>query len=645
MGLSCRIIFGLAVALVSLSARAAPLEAYGRLPSLEDVAISPDGGKLAYVTDFKGRRTVVIQSISPGKALAVLPAGKIKLRDLSWADNERLLITTSQTIDPREIEGPRREWFMTVSYDIADKSNTVLLGVGAEHAMNVVAGAPRARLIKGHTITFVEGIYFANEHGHAALYSVDLSSGATRRVEDGSRDVQDWVLDRNGQPLAEIDYVNAKQRWSLRVKRDGRWTEISGVDTPIDTPDVMGLGPDGSSIVVRVLEEGHIHVRQMGLADGKWSPSWAEEKGLDSTLDDPVTHQMIGGVRTSDKTETLFISSKDQAEWDKIARAFPGENVELVSWSDDRNRIVVRVSGVREGAAYMLVDLKAGHVDQIGDEYEGIEPGDVSEVRTVTYKAADGREIMAYLTLPRGREPKALPLVVLPHGGPASRDYPGFDWWAQALASRGYLVLQPQFRGSDGFTWDLLASGFGEWGRRMQTDLSDGVRDLTAKGMADPKRVCIVGASYGGYAALAGATLDPGVYRCAASIAGLSDLRQMLVRERDGVSERRNLTLRYWDRFMGAKTSTDPALDAISPAKLVDKVSIPILLVHGRDDTVVPIEQSRIMEAALKRAGKAVTFVELSGEDHWLSGSETRLEMLKQLVAFLEANNPPGPAH
>ncbi len=397
--------------------------------------------------------------------------------------------------------------------------------------------------------------------------------------------------------------------------------------------------------MVRTVEDGRTDTRQLGLADGKWSSSWDEAASLDDILEDPQSHQIIGGVRTTDKTEYLFISPKDQADWNKIVRAFPGENVERVSWSDDRSRIVVRVTGVREGAAFMLVDLKAGSVDQIGDEYDGIDPSGVSEVRTVNYKAADGREIMAYLTLPKGREAKGLPLVVLPHGGPAARDDPGFDWWSQALASRGYAVLQPQFRGSDGFGSDLLSSGYGEWGRKMQTDLSDGVRDLASKGVVDPKRVCIVGASYGGYAALAGATLDTGVYRCAASIAGLSDLQRFLAVKRDQGSERRNLSLRFWDRFMGAKSSTDPALDAISPAKLIDKVSIPVLLIHGRDDTVVPIEQSRIMDAALRRAGKPVKYVELPGEDHWLSKSETRLEMLKQVVAFLEANNPAGEVH
>jgi dipeptidyl aminopeptidase/acylaminoacyl peptidase len=231
-----------------------------------------------------------------------------------------------------------------------------------------------------------------------------------------------------------------------------------------------------------------------------------------------------------------------------------------------------------------------------------------------------------------------LPLIVLPHGGPAAADTLEFDWWSQALAAQGYAVLQPNFRGST-LNSEFLQAGYGEWGRKMQSDLSDGVRYLAHEGIIDPKRVCIVGASYGGYAALAGVTLESGVYRCAVSVSGPADLRRF--RKWTGVNKMAS-TQRYWDRFMGAADQSDPALVAISPIEHVANVSAPVLLIHGRDDTVVPYEQSDVMESALKRAGKSVTLVTLKHEDHWLSRSETRLQMLQAIVDFLKANNPPN---
>jgi dipeptidyl aminopeptidase/acylaminoacyl peptidase len=230
--------------------------------------------------------------------------------------------------------------------------------------------------------------------------------------------------------------------------------------------------------------------------------------------------------------------------------------------------------------------------------------------------------------------------VVLAHGGPAARDTMGFDWWAQAIASRGYAVLQANFRGSTGYGEAFMEAGYGEWGRKMQTDLSDGVRWLASEGLIDPSRVCIVGASYGGYAALAGPTLDTGVYRCAVSVNGVSDLRRMVeVEARAGVN-RNNETVRYWNRFMGAERLGDRSLDERSPSRLAAQADAPILLIHGRDDTVVPLEQSRLMAQALRRADKPVEFIELEGEDHWLSRSDTRLRMLTETMRFLQAHNP-----
>ncbi|MEJ0066531.1 MAG: prolyl oligopeptidase family serine peptidase [Caulobacteraceae bacterium] len=205
-----------------------------------------------------------------------------------------------------------------------------------------------------------------------------------------------------------------------------------------------------------------------------------------------------------------------------------------------------------------------------------------------------------------------MPLVVFPHGGPAARDEPGFDWWAQAMASRGYAVLQVNYRGSDGFGWKFMSAGFGEWGGKMQTDLSDGVRYLAAQGTIDPARVCIVGASYGGYAALAGATIDTGVYRCAVDVSGPSDLAKLISWDSQREGRQGVGVERYWDRYMGAKGQGDPHLAAISPADHADKVSTPILIIHGKDDTVVPFEQSQMMADALTKAGKPYDFVVLN---------------------------------
>jgi len=217
------------------------------------------------------------------------------------------------------------------------------------------------------------------------------------------------------------------------------------------------------------------------------------------------------------------------------------------------------------------------------------------------------------------------------------RDVDGFDWLAHFVASRGYAVLQPNYRGSDGYGRAWEEAGYGGWGIGvMQHDLTDGVAALVAAGIADPQRVCIVGASYGGYAALAGAAFTPELYRCAVSINGVADLRDIHVlytSRRDF----RSAAVTYWERSVGVEgeRSARSKLEAASPARHVERVQAAVLLVHGRDDSVVPIGQSRDMERALRAAGKTVQLVELEGEDHWLSDAPTRLQTLAALENFL----------
>jgi dipeptidyl aminopeptidase/acylaminoacyl peptidase len=302
--------------------------------------------------------------------------------------------------------------------------------------------------------------------------------------------------------------------------------------------------------------------------------------------------------------------------------------------------LIVKTEGGQDSGTIWLVDIASGKATPLGSEYPEIKPEDVGPQQLFKYQAADGLALEGVLTLPPGRAAKNLPVIVMPHGGPIGvMDKLGFDWWAQALASRGYAVFQPNYRGSSGYGSALRDAGYGQWGHKMLSDMSEGLAALATQGFIDPKRACIVGASYGGYAALAGVTLQQGLYRCAVSVSGPANLQTFLDWEatRNGrVSD----NARYWRKVTGADVAGDRSLRAISPALLADKADAPILLIHGRDDTRVPIEQSEEMNAALKHANKSVEFVELPREDHFLSREKTRIAMLQATVRFVEQYNP-----
>ncbi|MEJ0042064.1 MAG: prolyl oligopeptidase family serine peptidase [Rhizomicrobium sp.] len=224
----------------------------------------------------------------------------------------------------------------------------------------------------------------------------------------------------------------------------------------------------------------------------------------------------------------------------------------------------------------------------------------------------------------------------MPHGGPDLRDWIRFDWWAQFLANRGYAVFQPNFRGSKGYGHAFTDAGLGQWGLKMQDDITDGVKALIADGTADPKRICIVGASYGGYAALAGATFTPDLYACAASISGVADLGRMIDYERK-MHGRHSGSVSFWQSRIGAPDDA-ARIDATSPALHADRVRIPILLMHGKLDTTVPYAQGEAERDALERAGRKVEFATFDVDDHYLTLASTRLQMLTNLERFLKAN-------
>jgi len=260
--------------------------------------------------------------------------------------------------------------------------------------------------------------------------------------------------------------------------------------------------------------------------------------------------------------------------------------------------------------------------------------GVLGAVSEITYTARDGTSIPALLTLPPEAKGKGLPLVVLPHGGPESLDYYWFDWLAQFIATRGYAVLQPQFRGSTGHGDAFRRAGEHQWGLLIQDDITDGVKALIERGVADPHHICILGEGFGGYAALAGAAFTPELYVCAVSISGVSDLPEFLAYVTQHYGSQSDQAA-HFRRLIGS--ASDPSVIARSPAHSVATIKIPVLLIHGEDDTIFPPAQSESMARALTTAGKKVVLLKLPGEDHWLSHTESRTRVLKQVDTFLGA--------
>lgn len=623
----------------------APLAAYGALPSLELVQLSPSGDRLAFITVVGEQRALAVVDLTTNASLGAVGVGPAKVRDLEWIDQQRVLVTTSSTESMPQIGLDKSELFLGQVFNISTGRVARML-VPTRSLFPVLMSSVRIGPGAERPDLLVRAFSF-EDYSVVDLYRVNPDTGVAKLAETMPHRVEDFILDASGRSIVRSTYDERSKSWGLLLRQGGQFREAWRVTAPLDPPGLVGLGMTGDSVIVAanrpdMRREGREDAEffDVDLASGSWRPVRFEfqPEGL---LFHPVTHRLIGASRLDDEGQRyVFAEDASAVLWAAIQQALPDARPRIVSWSDDLRTVVVFTSGPGDSGSYRLLDLDSGAMRSVGRAYAGIAPGQVAPVQPVSFDAADGVALRGYLTTPPGREARDLPLVVLAHGGPAGRDEPGFDWWAQALASRGYAVLQVNFRGSTGYGRAFTEAGYGEWGRKMQTDLSDGVRHLAGQGVIDPRKVCIVGASYGGYAALAGPTLDPGVYRCAVSVAGVSDLRTMIDYAADRGERRDNSAVRYWNRFMGGDGPGDRSLDARSPARLAEQADAPILLIHGRDDSVVPIAQSRQMAQALRRAGKPVSFIELDGEDHWLSRAETRTRMLTETVQFLEANNP-----
>jgi dipeptidyl aminopeptidase/acylaminoacyl peptidase len=625
------------------STQAAPaLEDYGRLPGVEQMTLSPSGEQVAMIAVLGEKRRVVVIA-TDGKVRLAVPVGSLKVRDLNWAGEDHLLVVNSQMLNAPDLWAAKYEFSTEINVDLTGKKAAAIFA-GKSDVYPAVMRDYGARLLDGRWYGFFGAVTLDGRpderylgHAYADLYKVDLQTGSARKTATGSENEHDWAVAGDGSIAARSEYNRETGRWRL-VTGDFGGRELMDLKSPFDDIDLKGLGRTPDTVLVVDATGEQTVTEEQPLDGGAATPLFAD-KQLRGYIYAGKSRLLLGATVEGPEGAVLF-DPHLQARLRGARKALAGYQIQLVSYTDDFGRMILHTDGGDDSGTYWFVDITAGKANPIGQAYPTITSKDVGPTRLISYKAADGMELDGVLTLPPGREAKNLPVVVMPHGGPIGPyDEVGFDWWAQAFASRGYAVLQPNFRGSGGHGRAYHDAGFGEWGRKMQTDVSDGLAAVAAQGIVDPKRACIVGGSYGGYAALAGVTLQHGLYRCAVSYAGVSDIGAMLYSEGKSSGQRSD-TVRFWRAAIGVKGAGDPMADKLSPARHAGEADAPILLIHGKEDTVVDPNQTAIMAAALKRADKPVEVMTLPAEDHWMSREETRIATLKASVAFVERHNP-----
>lgn len=620
------------------------LEAYGKLPFISSAQISPDGTKIATLAnDETGSKLLVFQP--DGTLLDRIDIEKWKARSVSFFDNDHVILTVSETTDSR--------WLRT-QYEA---STAVAISLEEKYISTLLRGDPDlyfaqsglGRIIgRGENTDEVLMPAYIGPPGFDPVFSlmrVSLKDGTATTAKRGTRDTIDWFSDGQGKALAREVYNNAKNRYAIEYRDGRKWKKIfEDKDAVIPPVAINGVMPDYSGLVFTStgVENGFDELRILSF-DGEISqPILARpNREVEVVYTDP--DRRVVGVRYAGiEPDYEFLDSELEAAHEFVSQSLPNATLKLESWSEDRSKILYQLFDAAVGNIWLLVDAEEKSLSAFANNHEDIPANEIGSVIAIEYSARDGMTIPAILTIPpklTSQTDHNLPLIVLPHGGPSAYDQMDFHWMAQYFANRGYLVLQPNFRGSAGYGQAFLDAGRGEWGGKMQDDITDGVEALSIAGMADKSRVCIVGASYGGYAALAGAAFTPDLYKCVIAIAPVSDLNRML-RDEKRDHGGNHWVVDYWEGLMADGDARTAKLKSISPVNFAENVTAPVLLLHGDDDTVVPYTQSTLMERALRRAGKQVELIKLKGEDHWLSVADTRLQTLREMDRFIAEHLP-----
>ncbi|HJP67443.1 MAG TPA: S9 family peptidase [Sphingomicrobium sp.] len=608
---------------------AVPVEVFAALPTIEGPELSPDGTKILGRIAVNGKQMLIVQPLFNNGKPSALAQGKWDLNWWRWINDDWLVVGVGDTITLYDQE----EYFTTIVTASADmkKVNPVdqyNLGLVGDDVIWIARdGSPRFLLSKETGVDDAINWY-------PSVFDVDASTGHVKKVVPSHPNVWNWAADGAGNVRYGVLRDDDGKRIGVlyRGPTGGSFQRVMlGKREENSIPEPIVFKADGSALA-RDDGEGRDAIYELHLPDFKLGKKvFGDPKyDVDDVVANPAENDLSGVQVIGHYPKIAWLDPNFKDIQDALDKTLGPGNSRIISWSRDRTKLLVEVGPPSQAGALYYWNTNGAAMQRITWNNKLLKDRTLSPVSTVEYKARDGVPIEAVLTLPRGREAKGLSLIVMPHGGPGARDDEEYDWWVQFLAEEGYAVIQPNYRGSTGYGKAFHDLGNGQWGLKMEDDLLDAITYLSKQGVADPKRVCIVGASYGGYAAMRGAQRDGAFYRCAVSFAGISDLGAMLRYDRNLLGKE---AVDYWK-----KQVTD--FTAVSPRFHAADFGAPILIAHGVADKRVPVKQSRMLVAELQKAGKPYDYLEQKLGDHHFTRADDRLEFLKKLKAFLDKYNP-----
>jgi dipeptidyl aminopeptidase/acylaminoacyl peptidase len=616
------------------TAKELPITSFSQLPSYTNPKLSPSGNQIAYISNIQEPEVALLTYLDllsrEKKYLVKSDNEEVKINWFNWANEKTLIVSI---------------WFAGSRYGI-DTTETRLMAIDVDGdsinqrlLVQPLGSARNYSQFQDNVLSYLPddpehilvGLDF-DKPNQPSVYKVNVNTTRKKRIERGKLGIRSWLVDRQGNLRVgkTLDFETGESSIRARTGEGKKWEKIfeyNALEEPAITP--LGFGLDPNILYYREYRNDKLALFKLNLTTKEKTLVYADENyDVDgSLLYSRKSGDVIGIRHRKSPNGRIYWDKSFENFQQSINKVLPDTHNYLVDFSADENVYILYTENGYTPGTYFLGNRKEKTLDLLFEEYPELNPDVLTAHKLVKYKARDGYEIEGYLTIPKELEGQKIPTILHPHGGPGARENSGFDYWTSFFTNRGYAVFRPNFRGSTGYGYAFAQSQMKGWGLTMQDDLTDAANWLIDQGVADAERICIVGASYGGYAAAMAAVKTPDLFKCAISFAGVSSLKEL-------VSESRHYTNNTFVKNQIGDKSRD--LKARSPYYQAEKVTIPMLFLHGEKDRVVDVKQSRMMVKKLRKLNKDVDYIELEDGDHYLSLQKNRHATFKAMDAFLK---------
>lgn len=612
-----------------------PIAAFASLPYITNVSLSPDGKQVAALINvnastFTGS-LIVVWDLTTKEKKPVLKAenGTFVINWFNWANNNTLLVSSRY---PNKRYGVATKETLLWKVDINTlEAKSVLSNRYLDNKQIYPQFQDRiVDLLDHDPNAILLALALDSNTSGTGVIRLKLDKGIGKTIESNQKHVFEWITDRQSRVRIAHYFHDTNIKYLTKDIGQRGWRtlwEYEAFSESAKTP--MGFDNDPNILFYKAYHNDKLAIFKTDISQPDFDPEliYANPNyDVSGNLIYSKVHNKVVGITHKSGVNTYWNEHYSILQ-DAIDQALPDTNNDIYGGSDDENKFIVLATNNKQAGTYYLWDRKASTLLSLASKYPDLDPDLMREKNVIEYKARDELEIEGFLTLPKNKITSPVPTIIFPHGGPISNDTEDFDYWTQFFANRGYAVLQMNFRGSWGYGFDFMKAGLQNWGLQMQQDVEDGTRWLINQGIADPQKICIVGASYGGYAALMEAANNSELYQCAVSFGGVTDIPSLVKSARNFVNSK------ITKEQIG---SNYKALRSRSPVEKAQDIDVPVLLVHGSKDRVVLPSHSKKMYKKLRKANKNVTYIELEDGDHYLSNQPHRLRFFNEMDQFLK---------